>query len=285
MGIDFQGLEALSFFGFGEFMQKSIKLLFADIKSCIFNAGVSSGHFYPLRGIREGCCASPALFVFTVELLATMVRKSVFIRGIDVANKKSVISQYSDDTTFSVSDFIVLQSLLDLINQFSLWSGLRINPFKSHLILLGHHLHPPTAFMGIKVANEVKILGIYFSDNITEEQHYKINFEPQFKNINSICLSWSNRNLSLKGKITVINSLISILQYQCASSAVPARVFQEYKHIATEFLWAGKKPKIAYNNIIQNIPSGGLKLADLQTRVYANHISWIKYPYVHTPEQ
>lgn len=253
-------------------MQKSIKLLFSDIKSCIFNAGVSSGHFKPQRGIRQGCCASPALFVLTVELLAILVRKNIAIRGIKVAKKLTVISQYADDTTFFISDYQAMQSLLDLINQFSLWSGLRINNFKSHLLLLGHHLHPPISFMGVKAVNEVKILGIYFSNLMTEAQHYQLNFEPQLRKIETICSSWSNRNLSLKGKVTVINSLlISLLQYQCASTYVPSRVFKEYKNIATQFLWSGKKPKIAYNNLIQDIPSGGLKLADLQTRVNTNH--------------
>lgn len=271
-------LKALQLFGFGQFMQDSIKLLFTDIKSCIFNAGFSSGHFYPQRGIRQGCCASPALFVLTVELLATLVRKNVAIRGISVAKRMAVISQYADDTTFFISDFIAMQTLLDLINQFSKWSGLKINTFKSHLLLLGHHLHPPLSFMGIRVVSEVKILGMHFSNNMTEDRHYELNFEPQIKKIQSICSSWSNRNLSLKGKITVINSLlISLLQYQCSSSFVPSRVLKEYKNIATSFLWSGKKSKIAYNNLIQDIPSGGLKLADLETRIHTSHISWIKH--------
>lgn len=113
---------------------------------------------------------------------------------------------------------------------------------------------------------------------MTEEEHHQINFEPQLRKIKSICSSWSNRNLSLKGKVTVINALlISLLQYQCASSFVPARVINEYKNIMTHFLWSGKKPKIAYKNLIQDIPFGGLKLADLQTRVETSHLSWIKY--------
>lgn len=56
---------------------------------------------------------------------------------------------------------------------------------------------------------------------------------------------------------------------------------QEYlkstKNIATQFLWSGKKSKIAYINLIQDISSSGLKLADLQTRVNTTHISWIKF--------
>lgn len=113
---------------------------------------------------------------------------------------------------------------------------------------------------------------------MTEEQHYRLNFETQINKIRSTCSSWLNRNLPLKGKVTIINALlISLLQYQCTNSFVPHRVIKEYKAIATDFLWSGKKPKIAYNNIIQDIPLGGLKLADLQTRINTIHLSWILY--------
>lgn len=189
--------KALNLFGFGQFIQSSVKLLFTDIKSCVLNAGTSSGFFFPQRGIRQGCCVSPALFVITVELLAILVRKNQAIRGIKIAGKTPVFSQYADNTTFFLSDFNTLQATLDLVNLFSSWSGLRINTFKFHLLLLGNHLHPPTSFMGIKVVSEVKILGIYFMNAMTEEQHYQLNFAPELRKIQTISSSWLNRNLSL----------------------------------------------------------------------------------------
>lgn len=55
-----------------------------------------------------------------------------------------------------------------------------------------------------------------------------------------------------------------------------ARVPKEYKKIITQFLWNGKKPKIAYTSLTQTISRGGLNLIDLDTRIKVNHLQWIR---------
>lgn len=90
---------ALDFFGFGEQLSSAVEVLFRDIKTCNFNSGFSSGYFLPSRGIRQGCCCSPSIFILTVELLALMVRQSL-------AGQQVKISQYADDATiFFLRDF------------------------------------------------------------------------------------------------------------------------------------------------------------------------------------
>lgn len=44
--------KALRLFNFGDYILAVVKTLFTDIKSCVLNAGFSSGFFYPTRGIR-----------------------------------------------------------------------------------------------------------------------------------------------------------------------------------------------------------------------------------------
>lgn len=84
--------KAVTLFGFGEFIIDAIKLLFQDIKTSIYNNGFSSGYFFPIRGIRQGCCTSPSLFVIAVEIMAIMVRQNAHIQGISIANKTVTIS-------------------------------------------------------------------------------------------------------------------------------------------------------------------------------------------------
>lgn len=93
---------ALKIFGFGDFIIMVTKMLFKNIKSCTYNAGFTSDLIFQSRGIRQGCCSSPTLFTLVVELLATLVRRSPDIRGIDVAGNSLCISQYADDSTFFV---------------------------------------------------------------------------------------------------------------------------------------------------------------------------------------
>ena len=89
--------------------------------------------------------------------------------------------------------------------------------------------------------------------------------------------SWKCRHLSLKGKITVINSLaLSQLIYLCSIIHVPETVYLEVKKIIVNFIWDGKPPKIAYNTLIQDIENGGLKLIDLKTKVKSLSMSWIR---------
>lgn len=97
-------------------------------------------------------------------------------------------------------------------------------------------------------------------------------------NIKDICGTWINRNLLLKGKTVLINSLlISILQYPCSCTSTPTRVFTEFQKICTDFIWKGGRSKVAYDLLIQDIAEGGLKLLDLQARVRTIHFYWIKH--------
>lgn len=113
---------------------------------------------------------------------------------------------------------------------------------------------------------------------MTDEEHFKHNFAPKLAKIDNICDSWSNRNMSLKGKITVINALVtSILQYPCACSPSPPRLTVNFKRKVTDFIWNFKPSRIAYTLLIQPITTGGLKLADLESRIFACHVKWINF--------
>lgn len=269
---------AMESFGFGEFICSAVKVLFKDIKTCIFNSGFSSGFFNPSRGIRQGCCCSPSLFIIAVELLAILVRQSQEIHGLPVADRELFISQYADDATFFIKDYASLTSLLQLLNVFATVSGLQINYHKSHLLLLGHHLDPPDRFQNLHVKDHVTILGIVFRNQISEDQQYHLNFAKKIDKIKQICSTWLNRSLSLKGKVVLVQSLISsLLQYPCSCVPTPTRVLVEYKRIVTDFFWSGKRAKVSYKLLVQDISDGGFRMPDLEMRIKAIHLYWIKF--------
>ena len=85
---------------------------------------------------------------------------------------------------------------------------------------------------------------------------------------------WKCRNLSLKGKITVINTLvISPLLYLANTIHVPTQVIMEVKPIVVDFIWDGKPSIIAYNVIMKSIEDGGLILVDFQNKVKAEKMT------------
>lgn len=48
-----------------------------------------------------------------------------------------------------------------------------------------------------------------------------------------------------------------------------------------DFIWNSKRSKISYSLLIQDIKAGGLRLADLETRIHTTHISMIKTAWFH----
>lgn len=209
--------------------------------------------------------------------MAILVRKTELIKGVETAGKNIKISQYADDATFFLRDSTSVKFLIQKLDLFSRLSGLRMNVQKSHLLLLGNHKDPPSSIGGIQVTDSVKILGMVYKPQMNKEEQYTMNFAPRLKKIKNTCGNWSNRNMPLKGKITLINALlISILQYPCSCTFVPERVLVEFKTLVMDFLWDGKRSKIAYSLMIQQIEDGRLKLPDLETRIHTIHLSIIK---------
>lgn len=69
---------------FGVTFIRWIKLLYEGAECCILNNGHSSGWFDCRAGLRQGCPASPHLFVLAVEKLAHSIRVNNRIRGVSL---------------------------------------------------------------------------------------------------------------------------------------------------------------------------------------------------------
>lgn len=129
----------------------------------------------------------------------------------------------------------------------------------------------------IPVVAQLKILGIWFTRKCSLEDHYSLNFKPQLAKVKGVCESWSARSLSIKGKVTLVNSLMtSLLQYQCASIHTTPQVYKEYRKLITDFIWSGRKAKVAYSTLILPVAQGGLQLIDLNNRVRVSVLQWVR---------
>ena len=95
--------------------------------------------------------------------------------------------------------------------------------------------------------------------------------------MHSLLRIWATRKLSLKGKITLINSLIiSLFVYPITLIDTPAAILEEIDKTITRFLWSGKKPKIAKKVLQNRIANGGLKLPDIKIKAKAWGLSWLQ---------
>lgn len=262
---------------FGDFFIDLVKLLFNGIETCVINAGNTSSYFSPKRGIRQGCCVSPYLFNIVVEVMAILIRQNNNIKGVVFQNSEVKLSQFADDSTYFLHHLDSLDRLLDFLDTFSNWSGLKLNRSKSSILPARSSTLLGAKYRSIPVVTEAKILGLWFSTDDSTQNRFQLNFKPLLQRIKSTCDSWAFRDLSLKGKVTVANSLlVSRLQYPTAVTFTPPQVFTDHRRIVTDFVWNGRKPKVAYKTLILPVAKGGLGLMDLQTRANVSAIQWVR---------
>ena len=267
--------KCLEAFNFGPHFRKYITTLYHDITTAVMNNGHMSDWFSLGRGVRQGCPISPYLFILCVEVLARKIRQDPSIKGISICNTEIKLSQLADDTTTFVKDIGSLKNLLYTLSRFEVCSGLKTNVSKTTAVSLGPFKPDGNKQLGLDWSNNSAFtLGLFITGE--EKDHYELNFKPRITKLRTLLRMWNVRGLSLKGKVTVLNSLaLTPLIYAASTIHVPERVVQEVKSIVVDFLWGGKTSKIAYNVLIQEIRRGGLKLVDFESKVKSLKASWV----------
>lgn len=261
---------ALRFFGFGETFIGTIEMLFTGIETAVLNDGNTSRFFTPSRGIRQGCCASPYLFNLVVEMLSIIIRNNDNIKGLQFHQAEVKLSQFADDLTCFLNDRTSLVHLLNSLQMFAGWSGLKVNTSKSQLLYPRGLQDGLSAVENIPVTDSAKILGIWFFTSQSKDTSWEKNFKVLLDKARHICATWTNRTLSIKGKVTVANSLVtSLFQYPCSYIYTPPELFKEFRSIISSFIWSNKKAKIAFSTMSLPIAEGELNLIDLEIRTQA----------------
>lgn len=270
-------LSALESFSLGPSFLKWIKILYSSSETCVLNRGQSSGWFPFKKGIRQGCPISPFLFVLAVEGLAEVIRSRQDIRGLHLLDSETKILQFADDSTIFAEDESSLLATLHTIEEFKSLSGLGLNLQKSQGLNIGDipFTHPTSR--SLPWGNRAKILGISFQLEQTEGEEWDLNFAPAIKKMEQVCNSWRFRNLSLKGRVVILNTLVlPIVYYPCVMLPVPPKAFKEIDRVMSLFLWRGKKAKISQRCLEEPTHRGGLGLHNIRNRVKASKMSWLK---------
>ena len=91
---------SLKHFGFGSHFCKWISTLYQDIESCVTNNGYLSSYFKLQKGIRQGCPISALLFLLIAEIVATILRQTGSVKGLNINGTSLKLCQLADDMTF-----------------------------------------------------------------------------------------------------------------------------------------------------------------------------------------
>ena len=268
--------KAIETFNFGSDFKRWIQVLYNNISSCTVNNGFSSPFFNLHRGVRQGCPLSGMLFILAVEILSCAIRSEKLIRGIQVKGKELKLTQYADDTTTFVKDGASLGKLLELLDLFQQCSGLKINSTKSEAIWLGKNRNNRSKLYDLKWPQDpIFALGTAFSYDV-----YKCevkNFHEKATKMQKMFNLWSQRDLSLFGKITIAKTLgLSKMIFSSACLPTPSHIVSSIDKMVTAFVWNNKPAKIKRESMIGSKESGGLDLPDYESIKNSLLVSWVK---------
>ena len=267
--------EALQSFNLGQNFIKWVGIIYKNITACVTNCGHSSEHFNLSRGVRQGCPLSAYLFITVVEILAIKIRNNKDIKGIKIGDIEIKVVQMADDTTSFLKDDNSLKEILVTLEEFRKYAGLKLNKGKSEIMWLGIQKDSNEMPCGLKCVKGTKALGIFFSYNIKEM--VEKNFGQKIKELKKILAIWSQRDLSIIGRITIFKSLaMSKVIYQCNNLEVPEDIIKQLNLLAFDFVWQYKPNKVKRNTIISDFDSGGLRMIDVESFIEAQKVMWVK---------
>ena len=261
---------------FGNKFIRNIKTMYNGIQTAISNNGHLTDRFEPTRGIRQGCPISANLFVLIVEILADAIRQNKRIRGIKIKDVEFKITQYADDTMLYLQDQDSLHTVLLMLEKFTTCSGLKINRDKSEAIWIGassNYRHKPFNLKWTK--KSIKSLGVIIS--VDQDEMVKQNYTDKLLKVEHIIKVWSKRKMTLKGRILIVNSLIvPQMLYVGTVLPCPKWALDKYKLITRAFVWQNKPSKVKYLCLINKLENGGLKLQDIESKLSAIKLKWVK---------
>ena len=271
-------VRCLEAFGFGPSFIQWIKTIYSDISSCIKVNGFISAPFSLSRGVRQGCSLSALLYVLIAETFACLVRDENQIKGIDLPNsaQRSVISQYADDTTLTLSDFHSVEQCFNLINIYERASGARINMTKTEGLLCGSLRNRGASQSVIPIkwtTDKIKVLGLWVGNQDTDHE----NWSSKLDKFCATLQSWRHRDLSYRGKVCVINQLAaSVLWYTASILVMPQWVERALEKALWSFFWGHKSFLVKKEICRLPVAEGGQGVVDFLVQSKALKTKWIK---------
>ena len=273
--------KTLQFFGYPNYLVEWTKIMYDNFAVKIQNNGKFSSQIKIQRGVHQGGNCSANYFLLIAELLAIQIRRNDQIRAICVENCDNKIGQYADDTgIYTLYDEESFNQLLNTLETFEKISGLEINYEKTNVYRVGSIRKSNAKFYSrnklIWTNDSVKILGITIDHDM--EKCMSKNYDSLIDKAESIMNAWAHRNLSLIGRIQVVNTLVlSLFVYRLL--VLPNLSDDHVKKLndaIKKYLWSKARAKISNDMLEQTKENGGLGLTNIVIKEKALKATWVQ---------
>ena len=276
-------------FGFGTDVCKWVTSFYNNIKSYVVVNGKVSQGFMVGRGCRQGDPISPYLFVLCAEILACKIREDKNIRGIKISETEFKISQFADDTSFTLEgDKQSYEKLFEILNTFEKMSGLKLNYEKTCNVWLGKKKNSSTIYLPHKKMEwnppKFKILGLWFTNDISKLT--EINIADKFIEVRNMFNTWAKRMNTPLGRVAILKSLIlsKLVYLWILLPNPPDKQIKELQDMCYEFVWDKKRDRIKRKYAVHSIENGGIGIPDIKILLQSLKLSWIKKAYTGSPK-
>ena len=268
---------SLEFFKFGTTVRVWTYILYDSFTVQVQNNGNFSADIDIEKGVHQGGCCSSVYFLVIAEILAIALRSNEDIDGITIRDIKNLLNQFADDMDiFSMCNSKSLKTIFSELEAFRLQSGFMVSYDKTTLYRIGSLRHSNSQLYDISQVkwsnDDITVLGVTIAHEDIVQKNYKVLEEKVKKTLSS----WYNRGLTLSGKIQVVNTLVAsqFVYKMMVLPIIPDVTVKRIDNMIREFLWNGKKSKIAYANLQNPKDQGGQGLVNLKLKDMALKATW-----------
>ncbi|CEP15119.1 hypothetical protein [Parasitella parasitica] len=285
-------------FGFPDRFVSCINQLFFGNAMFVNINGFFTAGVHQERGIRQGDPLSPLLFDLALEPFLLSILQDPQFCGFNVTdgcvppplvNSVAVPTikclAYADDVCVLLRDPSDLARLQAHMDRYAAVSNAKFNKDKSEAFALDGR-HSPSwqaAFedMNLQVyhhqgsGSAFRYLGLYFAYNHTQRAQIE---EMLLSSVRKQCHIYSQRQLSILGKVTIANSLILSKIWYCLRLLRPTKRFLEnVKTCIYQFVWNKKSPLLRKEKVFLPRHSGGLSVLDPSIQQLVLQKRWLNY--------
>lgn len=286
--------QVLSKFGIPDDFINAVNNLFFSTRIRININGHLSPAFTQQRGLRQGDPISPILFNLAIEPLLRAIMDDDSFQGVQLntAPQDSMplpslpalkCQAYADDIMVFLSNPQDLARLQLHLNRYQLSSNAKLNAHKSQAISLSGQPQPewnqtleqagfPTChdrtwssavvYLGYPLASSKRQLDVYL--------------DKLLSSVRSLCHDFSDRQLSVRGRATILNMLIlSTIWHTLRLVGAPSSFFRSLRACMGGFLMHKMFPRVSLQKLCQPLEFGGLGILDPEKQQGALQLRWL----------